>query len=41
MTFVFEIDSLPSKLAIDPRRILIDRVYKDNIKTAAETTMPN
>ena len=39
MTFVFEIDSLPSKLAIDPRHLLIDRVYDDNIKTVAETTM--
>ena len=33
MTFVFELDSLPAKAAIDPRHILIDRVYKDNIKT--------
>ena len=32
MTFVFEIDSIPSKLAIDPRHSLIDRVYDDNIK---------
>jgi ABC-2 type transport system permease protein len=27
------LDSLPAKAAIDPRHILIDRVYKDNIKT--------
>ena len=27
-----ELDSLPAKAAIDPRHILIDRVYKDNIK---------
>ncbi|GGI56637.1 M1 family aminopeptidase [Winogradskyella haliclonae] len=27
-----ELDSLPVKAAIDPRHILIDRVYKDNIK---------
>ena len=40
MTFVFEIDSIPSKLAIDPRHLLIDRVYDDNIKPAVET-MPN
>ena len=40
MTFVFEIDSLPAKLAIDPRHLLIDRVYKDNIKTAEETAIP-
>jgi ABC-2 type transport system permease protein len=28
-----QLDSLPAKAAIDPRHILIDRVYKDNIKT--------
>ncbi|UTW65773.1 hypothetical protein KFE94_14085 [bacterium SCSIO 12643] len=33
MTFTFVVDSLPAKAAIDPRHILIDRVYKDNIKT--------
>jgi len=27
-----QLDSLPAKAAIDPRHILIDRVYKDNIK---------
>ena len=32
MTFSFEVDSLPIKAAIDPRRLLIDRVYDDNIK---------
>ena len=32
MTFEFEVDSLPVKAAIDPRHILIDRVYTDNIK---------
>ena len=37
MTFVFEIDSIPLKLAIDPRHLLIDRVYDDNIKLAEET----
>ena len=40
MTFNFEIDSIPAKLAIDPYHLLIDRVYEDNIKTAKET-MPN
>jgi ABC-2 type transport system permease protein len=25
-------DSIPAKAAIDPRHILIDRVYDDNIK---------
>ena len=33
MTFSFEIDSLPAKLAIDLCHLLIDRVYEDNIKT--------
>ncbi len=33
MTFVFEVDSLPVKAAIDPRHLLIDRVYKDNFKS--------
>ena len=32
MTFSFEVDSLPRKAAIDPRHLLIDRVYDDNIK---------
>ncbi|WP_238527967.1 M1 family metallopeptidase [Aquimarina agarivorans] len=36
MDFSFEIDTIPAKLAIDPRRLLIDRVYKDNSKTAEE-----
>jgi ABC-2 type transport system permease protein len=39
-TFIFEIDSIPAKLAIDPYHLLIDRVYEDNIKTAEEI-MPN
>ena len=32
-TVTIELDSLPVKAAIDPRHILIDRVYKDNIKS--------
>ena len=32
MTFNFVVDTLPVKAAIDPRHILIDRVYSDNIK---------
>jgi len=32
MNFTFTVDSLPIKAAIDPRRLLIDRVYSDNIK---------
>ena len=31
-TIIMQLDSLPAKAAIDPRHILIDRVYKDNIK---------
>jgi len=27
MSFTFEVDSLPLKAAIDPRRLLIDRVF--------------
>lgn len=32
MTFTLMLDSIPAKAAIDPRRLLIDRVYKDNVK---------
>jgi len=32
MTLTFTLDSLPVKAAIDPRRLLIERVYKDNLK---------
>ena len=32
----YDKDSLPSKLAIDPYHLFIDRVYEDNIKTAIE-----
>jgi hypothetical protein len=31
--FTVEVDSLPRKAGIDPRHLLIDRVYDDNIKT--------
>jgi hypothetical protein len=31
-SITMQLDSLPVKAAIDPRHILIDRVYKDNIK---------
>jgi hypothetical protein len=31
-SITIQLDSLPIKAAIDPRHILIDRVYKDNIK---------
>jgi hypothetical protein len=33
MQFTIIVDSLPAKAGIDPRHILIDRVYDDNIKT--------
>ena len=29
----FQLDSLPLKAAIDPRHLLIDKVYSDNIRT--------
>ena len=33
MNFSFKMDSVPLKAAIDPRHILIDRVYSDNTKS--------
>ncbi len=36
LNFTFVVDSLPVKAAIDPRHILIDRIYGDNIKTVKE-----
>ena len=33
MIFTFVVDSLPVKAAIDPRQILIERVYSDNVKS--------
>jgi ABC-2 type transport system permease protein len=35
MTFTFEVDSIPARAAIDPRMILIDRVYDDNSKSVS------
>lgn len=32
MAFTFTLDTIPAKAAIDPRRLLIDRVYDDNVK---------
>lgn len=32
MQFTLEMDSIPVKAAIDPRKLMIDKVYKDNIK---------
>ncbi len=34
--FTFQIDSKPLKVAIDPRKLLIDRVYDDNVKSIQE-----
>lgn len=36
-TLSFELDQKPAKAAIDPRRILIERVYTDNIKRVSDT----
>jgi len=36
MNFTFEVDSLPAKASIDPKRLLIERVTKDNVKTVSE-----
>ena len=33
MSFTMIVDSLPVKAAVDPRHILIDRVYSDNVKS--------
>ena len=39
LSFTLVADSLPAKAAIDPRRILIERVYSDNIKTVSEKAL--
>ena len=36
VSFSFEVDQKPVKAAIDPRRILIERVYSDNVKRLEE-----
>ncbi len=36
MNFTFEVDSIPAKATIDPRRILIERNIKDNVKSISE-----
>ena len=36
-SYTFTVDTIPAKAAIDPKRILIERVYeKDNFKTVEE-----
>ncbi|NER18661.1 M1 family aminopeptidase [Spongiivirga citrea] len=37
MNVRFEVDTIPAKAAIDPRHLLIDRVYNDNIKRLKTT----
>lgn len=37
MSFSFVLDTIPVKAAIDPRHLLIDRVYDDNSKSVALT----
>jgi aminopeptidase N len=36
MNFTFKVDSLPAKAVIDPKRMLIERVIKDNVKKLEE-----
>ncbi len=36
MEFTAVVDSIPAKAGIDPRHLLIDRVFKDNIKSVKE-----
>ncbi|MFQ3213660.1 MAG: ABC-2 type transport system permease protein [Marivirga sp.] len=38
MRFTFVVDSIPAKAGIDPRHLLIDRVFKDNISSVSEKT---
>jgi hypothetical protein len=35
-SYTFTVDTIPAKAAIDPKRILIERVYDDNFKTVEE-----
>lgn len=39
--FTLIVDTIPAKAAIDPKRILIERVYKDNFKTVEELELIN
>ncbi|MCH2196450.1 hypothetical protein [Kordia sp.] len=36
MNFTFEVDTVPAKAAIDPKRLLIERVIDDNVKIVTE-----
>jgi hypothetical protein len=37
MNFTFEVDKIPVKVAIDPKRLVIERVIDDNVKVVQET----
>lgn len=37
MNFTFEVDRVPAKAAIDPKRLLIERIIDDNVKIVTET----
>ncbi len=36
MSFTMVVDEKPAKAAVDPRRLLIERTYSDNVKTVSE-----
>ena len=36
MNFTFEVDTVPAKAAIDPKRLLIERIIDDNVKIVTE-----
>jgi hypothetical protein len=36
LNFTFEVDTIPAKAAIDPRRLLIERVISDNVKVVTK-----
>ncbi|NAS30706.1 hypothetical protein GTQ40_06965 [Flavobacteriaceae bacterium R38] len=36
MEFTFEVDTLPAKAAIDPKRLLIERITDDNVKPVSQ-----
>lgn len=38
MSFTMVVDSIPAKAVIDPKRLLIDRTYSDNIKSVSEAS---
>lgn len=36
MSFTFVVDTIPARAAVDPRHLLIDRIFSDNTKTIKE-----